>query len=327
MTAAASRIEAVPTAAGGAPHVPVLLEQVLALTAPEPGEVVVDCTFGAGGHAAALAARLGPTGEMIGIDRDPEAARHFDALRASMPCPARLERTDFATGLASLATQGTRADVVLMDLGLSSMQVDTAERGFSYSRQAPLDMRMDPALPVSAADLVNGADEAHLARWFREYGDERHARQIARAIARRRAEQPIATTGDLVEIIRGAVPTPALFAGGHPAKRVFQALRIQVNDELGILERALPEAFGLLRPGGRLAVIAFQSLKDRMVKRFMRDRTRGCICPPDLPVCGCGQSPEGRMLTPKAVKAVTAEIAANPRAHSARLRVIRKADA
>ncbi len=327
MTAAASRIEAVPTAAGGAPHVPVLLEQVLALTAPEPGEVVVDCTFGAGGHAAALAARLGPTGEMIGIDRDPEAARHFDALRASMPCPARLERTDFATGLASLATQGTRADVVLMDLGLSSMQVDTAERGFSYSRQAPLDMRMDPALPVSAADLVNGADEADLARWFREYGDERHARQIARAIARRRAEQPIATTGDLVEIIRGAVPTPALFAGGHPAKRVFQALRIQVNDELGILERALPEAFGLLRPGGRLAVIAFQSLEDRMVKRFMRDRTRGCICPPDLPVCGCGQSPEGRMLTPKAVKAVTAEIAANPRAHSARLRVIRKADA
>jgi 16S rRNA (cytosine1402-N4)-methyltransferase len=314
MTAAASRIEAVPTAAGGAPHVPVLLDQVLALTAPEPGEVVVDCTFGAGGHAAALAARLGPTGELIGIDRDPEAARHFDALRASMPCPARLERTDFA-------------DVVLMDLGLSSMQVDTAERGFSYSRQAPLDMRMDPALPVSAADLVNGADEADLARWFREYGDERHARQIARAIARRRVEQPVVTTGDLVEIIRGAVPTPALFAGGHPAKRVFQALRIQVNDELGILERALPEAFDLLRPGGRLAVIAFQSLEDRMVKRFMRDRTRGCICPPDLPVCGCGQSPEGRMLTPKAVKAVTAEIAANPRAHSARLRVIRKADA
>lgn len=327
MTAAASRIEAVPTAAGGAPHVPVLLEQVLALTAPEPGEVVVDCTFGAGGHAAALAARLGPTGELIGIDRDPEAARHFDGLRTSMPCPARLERTDFATGLAALTAQGTRADVVLMDLGLSSMQVDTAERGFSYSRQAPLDMRMDPALPVSAADLVNGADEADLVRWFREYGDERHARQIARAIARRRAEQPVVTTGDLVEIIRGAVPTPALFAGGHPAKRVFQALRIQVNDELGILERALPEAFDLLRPGGRLAVIAFQSLEDRMVKRFMRDRTRGCICPPDLPVCGCGQSPEGRMLTPKAVKAVTAEIAANPRAHSARLRVIRKADA
>ena len=327
MTAAAPRIEAVPAAAGGAPHVPVLLDQVLALTAPEPGEGVVDCTFGAGGHAAALAARVGPTGELTGIDRDPEAARHFEAVMHAMPCPARLVRADFATGLQDLASQGAKADIILMDLGLSSMQVDTAERGFSYSRQAPLDMRMDPALEVSAADLVNQASEQDLTRWFREYGEERYAKQIARAIVRRRGEQPITTTGDLVEVIRGAVPTPALFAGGHPAKRVFQALRIEVNDELGILERALPEAFGLLNPGGRLAVISFQSLEDRMVKRFMRDRTRGCICPPDMPVCGCGQKPEGRMVTPKAVKAITAEVAANPRAHSARLRVIRKADA
>ena len=327
MTAAASRIESAPAAAGGAPHVPVLLDQVLALTAPEPGETVVDCTFGAGGHAVALAARIGPTGELIGIDRDPEAGRHFDALRAAMPCPARLVRADFATGLQDLAASGATTDVVLMDLGLSSMQVDTAERGFSYSRQAPLDMRMDPALEVTAADLVNEASESDLTRWFREYGEERYAKQIARAIVRRRDEQPIATTGELVEVIRSAVPTPALFAGGHPAKRVFQALRIEVNDELGILERALPEAFALLRPGGRLAVISFQSLEDRMVKRFMRDRTRGCICPPDMPVCGCGQSPEGRMVVPKAVKAVTAEVAANPRAHSARLRVLRKADA
>ena len=327
MTAAAPRIEAVPAAAGGAPHVPVLLDQVLALTAPEPGEQVVDCTFGAGGHAVALAARVGPTGELTGIDRDPEAARHFEALMPAMPCPARLIRADFASGLQDLASDGAKVDVILMDLGLSSMQVDTAERGFSYSRQAPLDMRMDPSLHLSAADLVNGAAEQDLTRWFREYGEERYAKQIARAIGRRRDERPITTTGDLVEVIRGAVPTPALFAGGHPAKRVFQALRIEVNDELGILERALPVAFTMLRPGGRLAVISFQSLEDRMVKRFMRDRTRGCICPPDMPVCGCGQSPEGRMVTPKAVKAVTAEVAANPRAHSARLRVIRKADA
>jgi len=326
MTAAAPRIEAVPAAPGGAPHVPVLLDQVLALTAPEPGDRVVDCTFGAGGHAAALAARIGPTGELTGIDRDPEAARHFESLAADMPCPARLVRADFATGLQDLASEGAKADIVLMDLGRSSMQVDTAERGFSYSRQAPLDMRMDPSLEVSAADLVNEASEQDLTRWFREYGEERYAKQIARAIVRRRDERPITTTGDLVEVIRGAVPTPALFAGGHPAKRVFQALRIEVNDELGILERALPEAFDLLNPGGRLAVISFQSLEDRMVKRFMRDRTRGCICPPDMPVCGCGQSPEGRMVTPKAVKAITAEVAANPRAHSARLRVIRKAD-
>lgn len=327
MTAAASRIEAVPAAAGGAPHVPVLLDQVLALTAPEPGETVVDCTFGAGGHASALAARVGPTGELIGVDRDPEAARHFQALMPAMPCPARLVRADFATGLEDIAASGAKADVILMDLGLSSMQVDTAERGFSYSRQAPLDMRMDPSLEVTAADLVNEAPEQDLTRWFREYGEERYAKQIARAIVRRRAEAPITTTGDLVEVIRGAVPTPALFAGGHPAKRVFQALRIEVNDELGILERALPRAFDLLRPGGRLAVISFQSLEDRMVKRFMRDRTRGCICPPDMPVCGCGQSPEGRLVVPKAVKAVTAEVAANPRAHSARLRVLRKAEA
>ena len=327
MTAAAPRIEAVPAAPGGAPHVPVLLDQVLALTAPEPGDRVVDCTFGAGGHAAALAARVGPTGELTGIDRDPEAARHFEALMGAMPCPARLVRADFAAGLQDLASEGAKTDIILMDLGLSSMQVDTAERGFSYSRQAPLDMRMDPALEVTAADLVNEASEQDLTRWFREYGEERYAKQIARAIVRRRDEQPITTTGDLVEVIRGAVPTPALFAGGHPAKRVFQALRIEVNDELGILERALPEAFDLLAPGGRLAVISFQSLEDRMVKRFMRDRTRGCICPPDMPVCGCGQQPEGRMVTPKAVKAITAEVAANPRAHSARLRVIRKADA
>jgi 16S rRNA (cytosine1402-N4)-methyltransferase len=327
MTAAASRIEAAPAAAGGAPHVPVLLDQVLALTAPEPGETVVDCTFGAGGHASALAARVGPTGELIGIDRDPEAARHFQALMPAMPCPARLVHADFAAGLEEIADSGAKADVIPMDLGLSSMQVDTAERGFSYSRQAPLDMRMDPSLEVTAADLVNEASEQDLTRWFREYGEERYAKQIARAIVRRRADEPITTTGDLVEVIRGAVPTPALFAGGHPAKRVFQALRIEVNDELGILERALPRAFDLLRPGGRLAVISFQSLEDRMVKRFMRDRTRGCICPPDMPVCGCGQSPEGRLVVPKAVKAITAEVAANPRAHSARLRVLRKAEA
>jgi 16S rRNA (cytosine1402-N4)-methyltransferase len=186
---------------------------------------------------------------------------------------------------------------------------------------------MDPSLPVSAADLVADADEQDLAKWFWEFGDERYSRQIARAIVRRRAETPITTTGDLVEVIRGAVPTPALFAGGHPARRVFQALRIVVNDELGILEQGLPRAFDILRPGGRLAVISFQSLEDRMVTRFMRERTRGCICPPDMPVCGCGKLPEGRMITPRAVKSVTAEIARNPRCHSARLRVIEKGDA
>jgi 16S rRNA (cytosine1402-N4)-methyltransferase len=215
----------------------------------------------------ALAARIGPTGERIGIDRDPEAGRHFDALRAAMPCPARLVRADFASGLQDLAASGAKSDVILMDLGLSSMQVDTAERGFSYSRQAPLDMRMDPALEVTAADLVNGASESDLTRWFREYGEERYAKQIARAIVRRRDEQPITTTGELVEVIRSAVPTPALFAGGHPAKRVFQALRIEVNDEFGVLDALLRQIPGALRSGGRVALLTFHSGEDRRVKK------------------------------------------------------------
>lgn len=325
MSPAGAAAQAISVASGGAPHVPVLLEQVLTLTAAGPGEEVVDCTFGAGGHSAALAGRVGPTGRLTAIDRDPEAARHFAALQPALSCPARFVGADFATALADLVEAGDQADVILMDLGLSSMQVDRPERGFSYSRPAPLDMRMDPSLPHTAADLLAEAPEEQLTAWFRGFGDERYARQIARAITRRRAEDPIATTGDLVEVIRGAVPTPALFAGGHPARRVFQALRIAVNDELGILERALPDAFAMLRPGGRLAVISFQSLEDRIVKHFMRARTRGCICPPDMPVCGCGRVPEGRMVTQRAVRPVTAEVAANPRSHSARLRVLEKA--
>ncbi len=327
MTAAGVQTKTLHVVSGGAPHVPVLLDQVLALTEPELGEAIIDCTFGAGGHALALAKCVGSTGDLIGIDRDPEAAAHFCALQPEFGCPSRLIRGDFGSVLADLNDQGQQADVILMDLGLSSMQVDRPERGFSYSRPAPLDMRMDPSLSVCAADLVAEADEQDLAKWFRDFGDERYARQIARAIGRRRAESPIATTGDLVEVIRGAVPTPALFAGGHPARRVFQALRIVVNDELSILEQALPVAFQMLRPGGRLAVISFQSLEDRITKRFMRERTRGCICPPDLPVCGCGKSPEGRMVIARAVKAATAEIAQNPRSHSARLRVIQKGEA
>ncbi|MSO44227.1 MAG: 16S rRNA (cytosine(1402)-N(4))-methyltransferase RsmH [Thermoleophilia bacterium] len=327
MTVLGARTAAIPTAAGGAPHVPVLLDQVLTLTQPEPGEAVIDCTFGAGGHALSLASRVGPMGDLVAIDRDPEAASHFHALSSALVSPCRLLRTDFATALEDLADDGATADIILMDLGLSSMQVDTPERGFSYSRPAALDMRMDPTLATTATDLVNDVPEEQLAAWFREYGEERYARQIARGIGRRRSQAPITTTGDLVEVIRDSVPTPALFAGGHPARRVFQALRIVVNDELGILERALPAAFQVLNPGGRLAVISFQSLEDRMVKRFMRTRTVGCICPPDLPVCGCGREPEAAMITPRAVKATTAEVVINPRAHSARLRVLAKAAA
>jgi len=307
-------------------HDPVLADEVVRLLAPRPGDTVVDATFGAGGHARRLAPALGQDGRYIAIDQDPEASAWFAGLAEDVVCETRFIRANFADALPRLADQGVRADAVLMDLGLSSMQVDQPERGFSYSRQAPLDMRMDPGREGSAADLVATASERELAEIIRTFGEERYARQIARAIVRRRREAPIATTGELVEVVRSAVPTPALFAGGHPAKRVFQALRIAVNDELGNLETGLEAAFDLLAPGGRMAVIAFHSLEDRRVKAFMRARSQGCICPPDLPVCGCGRVAEAALLAPKALMPKQAELDRNPRARSARLRALQRAE-
>ncbi len=307
-------------------HDPVLADEVVRLLAPRPGDTVVDATFGAGGHARRLAPALGQDGRYIAIDQDPEASAWFAGLAEDVVCETRFIRANFAEALPRLADQGVRADAVLMDLGLSSMQVDQPERGFSYSRQAPLDMRMDPGREGSAADLVATASERELADIIRTYGEERYARQIARAIVRRRREAPIATTGELVEVVRSAVPTPALFAGGHPAKRVFQALRIAVNDELGNLETGLEAAFDLLAPRGRMAVIAFHSLEDRRVKAFMRARSQGCICPPDLPVCGCGRVAEAALLAPKALMPKQAELDRNPRARSARLRALQRAE-
>jgi 16S rRNA (cytosine1402-N4)-methyltransferase len=309
-------------ASGG--HEPVLVDEVLRLLSPRPGEVVVDCTFGAGGHAAHIAPLLGREGLYIGIDQDPEAIAWFEDFGARAECATRFVRGNFAEALELLEDEGLRADMVLMDLGLSSMQIDQPHRGFSYSRQAPLDMRMDPGARPSAADLVAEASEQDLARIIRTYGEERYARQIARAIVRRRTQAPITTTGDLVEVVRQAVPTPALFAGGHPAKRVFQALRIEVNRELEVLETGLGRAFELLAPGGRLAVISFHSLEDRMVKRFMRARSRGCICPPDMPVCGCGRTAEADLLAGKAQMPRQAEVERNPRAKPSRLRAVRR---
>ena len=217
------------------------------------------------------------------------------------------------------------ADAILLDLGVSSMQLDRPERGFSYAADAPLDMRMDPSAEVSARELVNELDERELQTIFHRYGEERYAKQIARAIVRRRRERPFERTGDLVDTIRAAIPAPARFGEGHPAKRVFQALRIAVNDELRSLEEALPAALEMLRPGGRLAVISFHSLEDRTVKTFMRDGERGCICPPDFPVCVCGNEPVLRALQRRPVRPSADEVAANPRAASARLRAAVKA--
>ena len=302
-------------------HVPVLPDEVRELLAVKPGETVVDATFGAGGHAALLATDLGERGKLIGIDRDPGARTYFDRLAKRTRAQTRFLRGDFAVVLEQLAQNGVEADAVLLDLGVSSMQIDRPERGFSYAVDAPLDMRMDPSADVTAAGIVNEAAERDLATIFRRYGEERYAKQIARAIVRRRKEQRFERTSDLVETIKAAIPAPARFGDGHPAKRVFQALRIAVNDELGSLESALPAAFAMLRPGGRLAVISFHSLEDRIVKRFMRDLERGCECPPDFPICVCGKEPQLRSLSRKAIRPSARETAANPRSSSARLRV------
>jgi 16S rRNA (cytosine1402-N4)-methyltransferase len=306
-------------------HVPVLADEVLATLAPSPGETVIDGTFGAGGHSGLLAERLHGQGKLIAIDRDPTVAPFFERLRRTSPVKMRLLSGEFSAVLGQLAANDVHADAILLDLGVSSMQLDRPERGFSYAADAPLDMRMDPSADLSAREIVNEADERQLADVFFRYGEERYARQIARAIVRRRAKQPFERTGELVETIKQAIPAPARFGEGHPAKRVFQALRIDVNDELGSLERALPAALEILRPGGRLAVISFHSLEDRIVKRFLRSQEHGCTCPPDFPLCVCGSQPTLRAKPRRAIRPTAAEVSRNPRAQSARLRVAVKA--
>ena len=302
-------------------HVPVLAEEVRELLDVQPGETVVDATFGAGGHSRILVVELEGSGKLVAIDRDPTVRPYFDRVKASARgVQMRFLRGDYAVVLSQLAGNGVRADAVLLDLGLSSMQVDRPERGFSYATDAPLDMRMDPSAEYSAADVLATAGERELETIFRRYGEERYARQIARGIVRRREEAPIVRTGQLVDVVRASIPAPARFGEGHPAKRVFQALRIEVNHELESLDVGLPAAFEMLRPGGRLAVISFHSLEDRIVKRFLRDRVRGCTCPPEFPVCVCGREPEARLLTRKPIRPSAREIDLNARATSARLR-------
>jgi 16S rRNA (cytosine1402-N4)-methyltransferase len=305
-------------------HVPVLAEEVRRLLDVQPGETVIDATFGAGGHAAVLAPELKGEGKFIGVDRDPSVRPYFESFRRRAGVPTRFLRGDFADVFERLADNGVRADAILFDLGVSSMQLDRPERGFSYASDAPLDMRMDPSAEHSARDLVNEASERELTDIFRGYGEERYARQIARAIVRRRREHAFERTGELVETIKAAIPTPARFGEGHPARRVFQALRIAVNDELEALETALPAALETLRPRGRIAVISFHSLEDRIVKRFFRREEHGCTCPPEFPICVCGREPSLRVLTKKPIRPTAHEIAINPRAGSARLRAAQK---
>jgi 16S rRNA (cytosine1402-N4)-methyltransferase len=305
-------------------HVPVLTQELLDLLDVHPDSRVVDCTFGGGGHAEAVGDQLGPEGVLIACDQDPIAESYYLTLKASLACSSRFHLGNFADTLAWLLDEGFSATHVYMDLGVSSMQIDTPDRGFSYSYDAPLDMRMDPSLAVTAADILNSWSETALAELFGRYGEERYSRRIARAIAVRRSIAPYARTSELVDTVKGAIPTPARFGAGNPARRVFQALRIEVNDELNSLRRALPEAFALLEPGGIMAVISFHSLEDRIVKEFFAGRARSCTCPPEFPVCVCGGKATGEVLTPKAIIPGMRELETNPRSNSAKLRALRK---
>lgn len=303
-------------------HIPVLLSAVLDLLPVTPGAVIVDATMGAGGHAAALLAEAGPAGRLLGIDQDAEALALAAARLAEFGDRVTLVhgRFDALTALAS-AADISAADVILMDLGVSSMHLDRAARGFSFRQDGPLDMRMDAGdIGPTAADLVNTLDEDELTALIRDYGEDKRARRIARRIVR---ERPFYRTVALAQAIEAAAPrrkTDKI----HPATQTFQALRIAVNDELAVLERALPQAVALLRPGGRLGVISFHSLEDRIVKRFFRQESADCICPPGQPVCTCDHRATVRLVTRKPVSGSTDAIDRNPRSRSARLRVVEK---
>jgi 16S rRNA (cytosine1402-N4)-methyltransferase len=308
------------------PHLPVLLDECLAHLGPggEPGATVVDGTLGTGGHAEAILARTAPDGRLIGFDRDEEAlrvARRRLAVFGERVTFVHASFRDLSRVLGECRTP--RVHAVLLDLGMSSLQLDAGPRGFRFAEegaeQAPLDMRMDRSSGETAAELLASADEATLARWFAEYGELPGARRLARSLVAERRRQEVASAADLLRVVRAA----GVGRGRrhHPATLVFQALRIAVNDELGALEAALDQAPGVLLPGGRLLVIAYHSLEDRAVKQRIAALERGCVCPPQLPVCRCGKRPELRRVTRKAIRPGPEELRANPRARSARLRV------
>ena len=307
-------------------HLPVMLEEVVELADVRAGVTIVDGTFGGGGHARALAAQLDGSGTYVAVDRDPAAQARFDAFAFEVvPLETRFLRAPFPEAFQQLAEEGMSADVVILDIGVSSMQLDEPERGFAYAQDAPLDMRMDPSSGRGAAELLASVDEGELARILREYGEERHAQRIARGIVRRRDAQPFTRTADLVDVILGSLPAAVRHApGGHPARRTFQALRIAVNDELEMLDAGLDAAFELLAPDGRLLVMSFHSLEDRMVKRRFERWVGACACPPGLPICGCGAMRRAQLLTRGAARPSEAEVATNRRAASTRLRALRR---
>lgn len=306
-------------------HVPVLLGETMAALRIRPDGTYVDCTVGGGGHSAAIAEQLGPQGRLIGFDQDENALRAAGGRLAPFGDRVRLVRTNLERIAEVLQEIGSGpVDGILMDIGVSSHQLDEAGRGFSFHQDAPLDMRMDQSSPVSAATVVNEWSEAEIARILWEYGEEKWSKRIAQFIAAARQKAALSTTGQLVELIKAAIPAAARREGGHPARRTFQAIRIAVNDELGVLERGLEGALLALRPGGRLAVITFHSLEDRIVKQRFGLWANPCTCPPSMPVCICGKKPVAAPVYRKPVSASEAELNVNPRSRSAKLRAAEK---
>lgn len=307
-------------------HLPVLYHEVIQALEPCPGGRYVDCTLGAGGHAKGILEASSPGGQLLGLDVDPQALELAHDQLEAFSDRVILKRASYCTLKDQLEDIGWGSvDGILIDLGLSSMQIDTPFRGFSFKEDAPLDMRFDPDNPLTAADLVNQSSETELAELIYKYGEERYARRIARAIV---AARPIDTTLQLAEIVLTVVPKTQKRGSTsrriHPATRTFQALRIAVNDELGALETVLPQTLESLGHGGRLVVISYHSLEDRLVKQFMRRESRDCICPPQQPICNCGHKAQLVEITRRPVRPSLEEVQRNPRARSARMRVARK---
>lgn len=308
-------------------HSPVLLEEVIDLLVIRPQGVYIDCTLGGAGHASAILERLQAGGRLIGLDQDDDALTAAEHRLASSDSKARYDvvHSNFADVAAVLTEMGLAgADGILADLGVSSWQLDTAERGFAYNQDGPLDMRMDRRQDMTAARLVNTASESELTRILREYGEERFASRISRAIIARRSREPITSTRALADLIRAAMPAASRQEAQHPAKRSFQALRIAVNGELSVLERLLADAPALLNEHGRLCIITFHSLEDRLVKDAFRTLENPCICPRNMPICACGRQPQGKVITRRPIMASLIEQAANHRSRSARLRCFEK---
>jgi 16S rRNA (cytosine1402-N4)-methyltransferase len=306
-------------------HVSVLLEEAMAGLNLNPDGVYVDCTLGGAGHSSEILRRTAPSGKLIGLDQDPialKAARERLTEFGDRVTTVQSNFTGLANVLQNLGIE--QVDGVLYDLGVSSPQLDNPERGFSYMHNAPLDMRMSPENPTTAKDLVNTLSEAELTKIIQDFGEERWAKRIAQFIVNERAQKEIITTYDLVETIKKAVPAGARREGPHPAKRTFQALRIAVNNELGILQDSFIDAVRCLKPGGRICVITFHSLEDRITKDLFKHLAAGCICPPSLPVCNCNKKKEVKIITRKPILPSKEELEQNPRARSAKLRIAEK---